>query len=72
MMFCTQYDHFEYMIMFFELINASVTFQAYINKIMIKLLNDFCMIYLNDIFIFFKNKIDHVEHVKQILKKLRK
>ncbi len=70
--FCTHYNHFEYMIMLFDLINASVIFQTYINKILTELLNDFCVIYLNDILIFFVKKTDHVNHVKQILKRLRK
>ncbi len=72
MTFCIHYDHFKYMIMLFNLINASVIFQTYINKILTKLLNDFYVIYLNDILIFFVKKIDHVNHMKQILKKLRK
>ena len=38
-----------------------IIFQTYINKILIKLLNDFCVIYLNDILIFFVKKIDHVK-----------
>jgi len=60
------------MIMSFDLINASVIFQTYINKILTELLNNFCVIYLNDILIFFVEKIDHVDHVKQILERLRK
>jgi len=72
MMFHIHYDHFEYMIMLFDLINASVIFQTYINKILTKLLNDFYVVYLNDILIFFIEKTDHVDHVKQILKRLRK
>ncbi len=72
MMFHTRYDHFKYMIMSFDLINASVIFQTYINKILTELLNDFYVIYLNDILIFFIEKIDHVNHMKQILKRLRK
>ena len=70
--FCTHYDHFKYMIMLFNLINASVIFQTYINKILTELLNNFCVVYLNDILIFFIEKTDHVNHVKQILKRLRK
>jgi len=56
------------MIMSFELINVSVIFQTYINKVMTELLNNFFIIYLNDILIFFKSKTDHVDHMKQILK----
>jgi len=60
------------MIMLFNLINASIIFQTYINKILTKLLNDFCVVYLNDILIFFIKKNDHVNHMKQILERLRK
>jgi len=67
-MFHTRYEHFKYMIMSFELINAFIIFQIYINKVMIELLNDFCVIYLNDILIFFKLKIEYINHMKQILK----
>jgi len=72
MTFHTCYDHFEYMIMSFNLINASVIFQTYINKILTELLNDFYVVYLNDILIFFIEKTDHVDHMKQILERLRK
>ena len=70
--FCTRYDHFKYMIMSFDLINTSVIFQTYINKILTKLLNDFWVVYLNNILIFFVEKTDHVDHMKQILNRLRK
>ncbi len=70
--FHIHYDHFEYMIMLFDLINASVIFQTYINKILTEFLNNFCVVYLNDILIFFVKKIDHIDHMKQILKRLRK
>ncbi len=72
MTFCIHYDHFKYMIMLFNLINASVIFQTYINKILTELLNDLYVIYLNNILIFFVKKIDHINHMKQILKRLRK
>ncbi len=71
-MFHTHYDHFKYMIMSFNLINAFIIFQTYINKILTKFLNDFYVIYLNDILIFFVEKINQVNHIKQILKRLRK
>ncbi len=70
--FYTHYDYFKYMIMSFDLINTSVIFQTYINKILTELLNNFCIVYLNDILIFFVEKTDHVDHVKQILERLRK
>ena len=50
--FRTRYDHFEYLIMLFDLINASATFQIYINKSLTSLINNFCVVYLNDILIY--------------------
>ncbi len=64
--FCTYYDHFKYIIMSFDLINASVIFQTYINKILTELLNNFCVVYLNDILIFFIEKINHVNHMNRL------
>ena len=69
--FCICYDHFEYAIMFFEFINASVMFQTLINKILRELINYICMIYLNDILIYFKTCEKHWECVRKMLERLR-
>jgi len=60
------------MIMSFKLINVSIIFQTYINKILTKLLNDFYVVYQNDILIFFIERTNYIDYVKQILKRLRK
>ena len=41
--------------MLFELSNALANFQDYINKILIKKLNIFIIVYLNDIIIYTKD-----------------
>ncbi len=69
--FRTRYEHFEYLMMLFDLANASITFQVYINKTLNELINDFCVMYLNDILIFFKNRKSHVKHIREVLKRLR-
>ena len=38
--------------MSFNLVNASITFQIYINKILINLIDIICVVYLNDILIY--------------------
>ena len=40
----------------FKLTNAPATFQDYINKILLKKLDVFIIVYFNDIFIYMKNK----------------
>ena len=54
--FCTQYSYFEYIIMLFELTNASAFFQTYINKSMAELLNIIYVVYLNNILIYISNE----------------
>jgi len=57
--------------MLFDLCNESVSFQKYINNTFCKHLNKFCTAYLNDILIYFNNKLEHEIHVKLILRKLQ-
>ena len=68
----TRYDHFNYLIMLFDFVNVSIIFQIYINKILIEIINIFCIVYLNDILIFSKNKKKHVIHIRDVLQRFRK
>ncbi len=57
--------------LFFKLINDSVSFQQYMNDVLWNFLNDFCQVYLNDILIYSKTQRKHKQHVKMILNRLR-
>ena len=57
--------------MSFELVNAFATFQIYINKTLRKLVNNICVIYLNDILIYNEHSTKYWWHVQMILKRLR-
>ena len=70
--FLTRYDLFEYVVMSFELCNASETFQSFINATLREYLNDFCIAYLDDILIYSNSRENHVTHVFKILEKLQK
>jgi len=67
-----RYDHFEYLIMSFELANASATFQAYINQALAEHMNFICVVYLNDILIYSQLKEEHKRHVCKILEQLQR
>jgi len=69
--FCTQFELFKYLVMLFNLCNESVLFQKYINNTLREHLNKFCTAYLNNILIYFNNKLEHKIHVKLILRKLQ-
>ena len=70
--FHTHYSHFEYMIMLFKLINASVIFQIYINQVFVNIVNSLCVVYLNDILIYSHDKEKHEHHVCKVLEWLHK
>ena len=70
--FRTRYDLFEYTVMLFGLFNALVIFQAKINKALRGLVDYLCVIYLDDILIYFKTKEEHWRVVRQVLERLRK
>ena len=59
--------------MLFGLFNAPASFQGYINKILLKKLNIFVIIYLDNIFIYNKDPGQgHINAVRWILEELRK
>ncbi len=67
MTFHTCYDQFEYQMMLFELINAFAIFQFYVNHALKSFMNIYCMIYLNDVLVYFETKEQHWKHVHKIL-----
>jgi transposase InsO family protein len=69
--FRTKYGHFEYVVMPFGLANAPATFQAYINKALHGLVDQICVVYLDDIMIYSRTEEEHAEHVRLVLERLR-
>ena len=57
--------------MFFRLVNASITFQFYINKVFAFYLDVFCIVYLNDTLIYFNTEEEHINYIKKILQYLK-
>ncbi len=58
--------------MSFNLINVSVTFQIFVNNVLQRYLNQFVIVYLNDILVYSKMKKKHVQHVRKVLQTLKK
>jgi hypothetical protein len=70
--FRCRYEQFEYRIIFFDFANAFATFQIHLNFALKKYLNDFCVCYLNDILIYFQREKNHTNHVRLVLKRLKR
>ena len=63
---------YKYRVLSFELINDFASWQHYMSDFLFDFLNEFCQVYLNDIFIYNKFKKKHIVHVRAMLKKFKK
>ena len=54
----------------FGLMNAPGTFQAFVNDVLREFLDDFVVVYLDDILILSESTEEHTKHVTQVLKRL--
>ena len=51
----------------FSLANASVTFQAYIDRALASLVDVICIVYLDDILIYSEDLVAHQQHMVEVL-----
>ncbi len=58
-----RFDLYKYLMMLFDLINASTFFQIYMNQTLFEFLDIIYLIYLNDILIFSEIRKKHVHHI---------
>jgi hypothetical protein len=54
----------------FGLTNAPATFQAFIDNVLKEYLDDFVLVYINDVLVYSDTYEQHVEQVRKVLKKL--
>nr|GEZ23433.1 hypothetical protein [Tanacetum cinerariifolium] len=69
--FRTRYGHYEFQVMSFGLTNAPAMFMDLMNRVCKPYLDKFLIVFIDDILIYYKNKEEHGEHLKTILKLLK-
>ena len=69
--FTTRYGQFEFMVMPFGLCNAPASFQHLMNSIFQEFLDDFVIVYLDDIMVYSRTHEEHLKHLDIVFSKLR-
>ena len=70
--FRTRYGHYEFLVLPFGLCNAPGTFMHLMQQIFRDHLDNFVIVFLDDILIYSKTEADHEKHLKIVLELLRK
>ena len=60
--FSTRYGHFEFKVMSFGLTNAPAAFMETMNRMLHEYLDDFVVVFIDDILIYSKTEADHGYH----------
>jgi hypothetical protein len=70
--FCTRYGHYEFIVMSFGLTNAPAAFMEAMNRMLHEFLDNFVVVFLDDILIYSKTEAEHEHHLRLVLGALRK
>jgi hypothetical protein len=68
--FRTRYGLYEYTVMSFGLTNAPAYFMFLMNKVFMKYLDKFVVVFIDDILVFSKAEEEHEKHLRLVLEKL--
>ncbi|GJT38434.1 putative reverse transcriptase domain-containing protein [Tanacetum coccineum] len=70
--FKIRYGHYEFQVMPFGLTNAPAVFMDIMNRVCKPYMDKFMIVFIDDILIYSRNKEEHANHLRMILKLLKK
>jgi hypothetical protein len=65
--FSTRYGYYEWLVLPFGVSNGPGGFQKHVNRLLTKYVDQFVIVYMDDILIYSKTLKEHLEHLKIIL-----
>ena len=69
--FRSRYGHYEYVVMPFGVTNAPALFMDYMNRIFRPFLDNFVVVFIDDILIYSRTREGHARHLRTVLSILR-
>jgi hypothetical protein len=69
--FRTRYGHYEFLVMSFGLTNAPTVFMDTMNRVFHDYLDQFTIVFIDDILIYSRTSKEHEEHLRKVLERLR-
>ena len=69
--FRTRYGHYEFLVMSFGLTNAPAVFMDLMNRVFLPYLDRFVIVFIDDILVYSRSKLEHERHLGLVLQTLR-